>query len=302
MTRRPLDARAVLLVTLLCMIWGVQQVTMKGVSADVPPVLQLAFRFAGATLFFGLWVMLREGPRAFRDGTLGSGLALGLLFSLEFVLVGSALDYTSAAHAIVFLYAAPLFTALGLQRLPEERLDGLQWAGILIAFGGIAVAFLGAGALPPGDMIRGDLLALGAAAAWGMSNVVLRRTRVGGAATAKTVLYQVGVATLVLSAYALVTGQTHWSPTMQAIGALVFQTLCISILSYLMWFWMLRRYLTSPLMLLSLLTPLFGVAFGAMLLDEPVEARFLLGAALVLGGIVAVSARARRGGARCQGA
>jgi drug/metabolite transporter (DMT)-like permease len=70
---------------------------------------------------------------------------------------------------------------------------------------------------------------------------------------------------------------------------LIFQTLIISMVSYLVWFWLLRRYLTSRLMLLSLLTPLFGVMFGAVLLADPVSLRFALGTALVLVGILIVN-------------
>jgi len=292
--RRPLDMRAIALVLLLCTIWGVQQVVMKGVAADVAPIMQLAIRFAGASIFFGLLVALREGRRAFADGTLGSGLALGLMFSLEFVFVGAALVHTTAAHTIVFLYSAPIFTALGLQFIPEERLDGVQWIGIAAAFFGIVVAFVGPGGRPVPELIIGDLLALLGGAAWGLTNVVLRRGRVGGANTAKTVLYQVGVATLVLFAFASVTGQTRLVLSGAAILALLFQTLFISIISYLVWFWLLRRYLTSRLMLLSLLTPLFGVLFGALLLREPIESRFAIGSLLVLAGISIVNSRLAR--------
>lgn len=42
-------------------------------------------------------------------------------------------------------------------------------------------------------------------------------------------------------------------------------------------------------MLLSLLTPLFGVLFGALLLADPVSLRFALGAALVLTGVLIVN-------------
>jgi drug/metabolite transporter (DMT)-like permease len=55
------------------------------------------------------------------------------------------------------------------------------------------------------------------------------------------------------------------------------------------WFWLLRHYLTSRLMLLSLLTPLFGVLFGAALLDDPISLRFALGGGLVLLGILTVN-------------
>jgi len=292
--RRALDLRAVALVLLLCAIWGIQQVVMKSVAADVPPIMQLAVRFAGASLFFGLLVASREGRRAFADGTLASGLCLGLIFSLEFVLAGSALAYTTAAHTIVFLYSAPVFTALGLQYLPEERLSPRQWVGIAAAFAGIVVAFVGPGARPAAGLLAGDLLALAGGAAWGFSNVVLRRGRVGNAATAKTVLYQVGVAAIVCYGFARVTGQARLTPSTSAILALAFQTLFISITSYLVWFWLLRHYLTSRLMLLSLLTPLFGVLFGALLLREAIEPRFALGSLLVLGGILVVNGQLLR--------
>jgi drug/metabolite transporter (DMT)-like permease len=292
--RRSLDLRAIVLVLLLCVIWGIQQVAMKSVAADVPPTMQLAIRFAVASIFFGVWVAVREGRRVFDDGTLSSGLLLGFMFSMEFILIGSSLNHTSAAHTTVFLYSAPIFTALGLQFLPEERLDRIQWMGIGTAFAGIVVAFIGPGSRPVADLILGDLLALSGGIAWGMSNVVLRRGRIGGAATAKTVLYQVSVAAIVLFTYSCITGQTQVVPTTNAILVLLVQTLLISISSYLVWFWLLRHYFTSRLMLLSLMTPLFGVIFGALLLRDRIEPRFALGALLVLAGIFTVNIRLLR--------
>jgi drug/metabolite transporter (DMT)-like permease len=289
--RRPLDARAALLVLMLCVVWGFQQVAVKGVAADAAPVLQLAIRFAGAALFFGAWVYFREGPRMFDDGTLRSGALLGVLFSLEFILAGEALLHTTAAHTVVFMYTAPIFTALGLQFIPEERLTRLQWLGIAVAFLGIVVAFLQFRYRSLADLLTGDLLALIAGMSWGVSTVVLRRGRIGGAATTKTVLYQVATAALLLTAFAAATGQTRLVLTPMTLLSLVFQTLVIAIASYLVWFWLLRHYLTSRLMLLSLLTPLFGVLFGAVLLGDPIELRFAFGALLVLAGVLIVNGR-----------
>ncbi len=63
----------------------------------------------------------------------------------------------------------------------------------------------------------------------------------------------------------------------------------VALSSYLAWFWLLRRYLASRLSVLSFMTPLFGVSFGVLILDEPLDAAFVLGAALVLSGITLVS-------------
>jgi len=207
----------------------------------------------------------------------------------EFIFMGQALAYTTAAHTIVFLYTAPIFTALGLQFLPEERLSRFQWAGIGVAFLGIVVAFLGFNGSPSMELLTGDLLALLAGMSWGFTNVVLRRGRVGSAATTKTVLYQVATATILLGAFAAATGQTRVELSMMTILSLVFQTLIIAISSYLVWFWLLGRYLTSRLMLLSLMTPLFGVIFGAALLGDPIDGRFALGTLMVLSGVLIVN-------------
>jgi drug/metabolite transporter (DMT)-like permease len=289
LVRRPLDPLAATLVLILCAVWGFQQVAIKDVAAQAAPVMQLAIRFGGASIFFGLWVIISEGRRAFSDGTLPSGLLLGLMFSLEFVFAGQALLHTTAAHSVVFLYTAPIFTALGLQFLPEEAMSRLQWAGIGVAFFGIAIAFLSFSGPPAVELLSGDLLALLGGASWGLTNVVLRRGRVGGASTAKTVLYQVAMAGLLLGAFAVATGQTQVQLSTMTVLSLVFQTLIIAIASYLAWFWLLRRYLTSRLMLLSLLTPIFGVLFGAALLGDPVDLRFGLGALLVLMGVLIVN-------------
>jgi len=264
---------------------------MKAVAADVAPSMQLALRFCGAAVFFGTWVLAREGRSAFADGTLPSGLLLGTMFALEFIFVGEALVHTTASHAIVFLYSAPIFTALGLQFLPEERLRRTQWLGILVAFAGISVAFLGHAGRPVTALIGGDLIALLGGVSWGLTNVVLRRGRVGSSSIEKTVFYQVAIGAIVLLAFAAATQQTRVLLTLPVVLALLFQTVVIAIASYLAWFWLLQRYLTSRLMLLSLLTPIFGVALSALALGDKIDLRFGVGAVLVLVGILVVNAR-----------
>jgi len=95
------------------------------------------------------------------------------------------------------------------------------------------------------NLLSGDLLALLSGMSWGFTNVILRRGRVGSAATTKSVLYQVATATILLGAFAAATGQTRVELSVMTILSLFFQTLIIAISSYLVWFWMPRHYLTS---------------------------------------------------------
>ena len=78
-------------------------------------------------------------------------------------------------------------------------------------------------------------------------------------------------------------------PTPAAWAHLAFQSVIVSFASFLVWFWLLRRYLASRLGVLSFMTPVFGVVLGIWLLDEPLELGFILGSGGVLGGILLVS-------------
>lgn len=292
-SRLALDAKAITLMAVLCAIWGMQQVVLKATATDIAPIMQIALRSGGAALLVGLVMAWRGERMNLRDGTLRPGVVVGLLFGLEFLLVAEGLRHTTASHMVVFLYTAPMFAALGLHwKLPAERLGRVQWLGIALAFGGIAFAFLGrstpAGAVP-GNVLWGDFLGLLGGAGWAATTVVVRCSTLSKAPATQTLLYQLIGAFVMLLAGALMTGQARFNPTPQVWASLAFHTLVVSFASFLVWFWLLRHYLASRLGVFSFLTPLFGIVFGAWLLNEPIEMSFLLGAVPVLIGIVLVS-------------
>lgn len=292
MSHKAIDTRAAGIMVVLCAIWGFQQIAMKGAAGDVPPVLQIAVRSGLSALMVA--VLMRMRGRWLSPGLWRPGVVVGLLFGLEFILVGEGLRRTSAAHMAVFLYTAPIFAAIGLHlKIPTERLRPLQWAGISLAFCGIAVAFLGhATAGARASSASGDLMGVLAGAAWGLTTVAVRCSRLTSAPATETLLYQLLGAFFMLLLTAVVTGQTGLRPSATAWASLAFQTLLVSFASYLTWFWLLRQYIASRLGVFSFLTPLFGVAFGVWLLHEPLETSFGVGAVLVLAGIVLVSAAA----------
>src|SRR5213082_3845946 len=92
---RALTPGAIALMLMLCLSWGFNQIAVKLVLPDVPPMLQALSRSIGALpvlLLIG-WV---RGVRLFaRDGTLWPGLSAGLIFGIEFVLIYRGLLLTS---------------------------------------------------------------------------------------------------------------------------------------------------------------------------------------------------------------
>lgn len=293
-TRKSLDPLAAALMLLLCLCWGLQQVAIKLAAPSIGTILQTGVRALIAALLVGVWMGLRGTAFSLRDGTLPAGLAAGALFAAEFLCIALGLTLTSASHMVVFLYTAPIFTVLGLNWLVVgERLRLMQWAGILLAFIGIALAFSGGfDRASTRTVLVGDALGIVAGILWAATTVLIRCSSLSEAPPAKTLLYQLSVSALLVLPLAAALGQFA---TVAMTGAawinLLFQAVVVTFASYLVWFWILRTYLASRVSVFSFLTPLFGVGFGVLVLHETVGLRFVLGAAMVLGGIVLVNLR-----------
>jgi drug/metabolite transporter (DMT)-like permease len=292
--RKALDQTASSLMIVLCMVWGLQQVILKMAASDISPLMQIALRSGLAALLLLPLVLLDQKSQLMNPKNVKAGALVAVLFSLEFFLLAQALQLTSASHAVVLLYTAPIFVALGLHwKLPSERLTLLQWTGIGIAFIGIVVTFIrpqqiGVNTFQQ-QMLWGDLYALAAAIAWAATTVTVRLSSLAQAAVTQTLFYQLAGSFILLLGLAFFMGQAvvQWTPLVM--GSLAFHTLIVSFASFLAWFWLLRNYLASRLGVFSFLTPLFGIIFGVWLLDENIEANFIFGTALVLLGILVVS-------------
>lgn len=291
--RKALDVQASGLMIVLCMIWGIQQVVLKLAAADIAPIMQIAIRSGLSALLVFPLIQLKEGTHLYSKEYLLPGIWLAFLFSAEFILVAEALRYTTASHTVVLLYTAPIFVALGLHwKLPAEKLNRIQWMGIFIAFSGIVLSFMGR-EQQSGQILQqglfGDFLALMAGLMWALTTISLRLTHLSDAHPTQTLFYQLVGGCVFLLPVAFLLGQTtiHWTPV--AISSMVFHVLIMSFFSLMLWFWLLRKYLANGLGVFSFLTPIFGMIFGVIFLNEQIELNFMLGTGLVLIGVMTVS-------------
>ncbi|HEX9184905.1 MAG TPA: DMT family transporter [Burkholderiales bacterium] len=290
--RKPLDSKAFLLMVALTGLWGFQQVAIKLTAPDVSLVMQAALRSLIAAALLLAWAQWRGTALFARDGTLAAGLGAGLLFGGEFIFIYGGLEYTAASRMVVFIYLAPVLTALGLHWLvPGEKLSRTQWAGVLVAFAGIALAFGEAFAAASGTWL-GDVFGMIAALLWAATTVLIRATCLARASAAKTLFYQLAVSAPMLLAASWLMGEkgvVALSPL--ALASLAYQGVIVAFASYLVWFWLLTRYLAARLAVFSFLSPLFGVLFGVAILGEPLTPAFAGAALLVGAGIALVNRR-----------
>src|SRR6267378_6499033 len=171
---RPLTPGAVALMLMLCLSWGFNQIAVKLALPDIPPMLQATIRSAAALPVLLLIARLRGVKIFASDGTLGAGLFAGVLFGLEFVLIFRGLLLTSASRAVVFLYTAPFFVALGSYRFLGERLRTIQWGGLALSFAGVALAIGVPQPIVVPKVLLADLILVAGGALWAATTLLVK--------------------------------------------------------------------------------------------------------------------------------
>lgn len=278
----------------LCILWGIQQVTIKLALEGVSPVMQSGIRSIVAVALLIIWMRARGIPLFPDDGAWRPGMAAGALFALEFALIYWGLTFTSASRMIVFIYLAPFVVAAGIHLLlPVERLRGAQLVGMALAFAGVVFVFQehGSPELPAQAWI-GDLMGIGGAIFWGLTTLVIRMTSLVRIEPSRSLFYQLFLSALLLPAWSVMLGEPGvFNLTPLVLACLAFQGVIVAFASYMAWFWLLAHYPVSQLSAFTFLAPLFGVAGGIVILDEPFSTGLLVGGVGVAAGIYLVNRR-----------
>jgi drug/metabolite transporter (DMT)-like permease len=287
---RPLSPLAVTLMLMLCVSWGFNQIAIKLALPDIPPMLQALGRSAGALPVLLLIARLRGVKMFERDGTLGAGLFAGLLFGLEFVLIFQGLRLTSASRAVVFLYTAPFFVALGSYQFLGERLRASQWGGLGLSFAGVALAI---GVPQPNvdaNVLLGDLLIVGGGALWAATTLLVKATRLLVAPPEKALGYQAAVSVPILGFAAWISGETLTRvPGPLALSLMAYQAIWVVGLTFLLWFALVKTYSASKLSAFTFITPLFGVVASYFIMHDTLTPVFGAAALLVIAGLYLVN-------------
>ena len=276
---------------ILCASWGLQQISIKIAVQSIAPALQGGIRSIGAAILLYLWMAIRREKMVLSDGTLWWGVAVGLFFSIEFLLIYWGLEFTSASRSVIFLYTMPFITAVGAHWfVPGEYLNKTQVAGLCCAFFGIVVAFSESVSHPQSKIVIGDTMLLLAAGFWAAATILVKASPLHSISASSVLLYQLVVSAIMLPLGAMLLGQTEIvNVTPLILGCMVYQVVWVAFITYLAWFWLIRHYPAAKLSAFLFLTPLFGVLEGIVLLDEQITYRLLTALALVSIGIYVVN-------------
>lgn len=285
-TKQSLDRFSIALMLFLTVVWGMNTVVGKIAIRGLDPIFLSFLRaiIAAAALF--LWCRVKRIPIFVNDGSLFSGLIVGILFGIEFLLIYSGLELTSASRANLMINTMPFFTVIGAHFFLGERATLIRVAGTFLSFIGVIVVFLDQLSLPSVNAIYGDMMCIAAGAFWAATALVIRRTNVGKVAPEKLLLYQLAGAAFVALPFLPFSYSLVKDIDVVIVLSVLFQALFVVAFTYSLWFWAMMRYPITGLTAFTFLTPVFGVLFGWLVLGEPLSVGLIGGLALVVFGII----------------
>ena len=274
-------------VSILCAIWGSTWFVIQAGLRDLPVLSSAAARFTLAAVVFTLLaprLHRREGgerpPRwlALGMGTLNFGISYGIVYTAETVIPSGL---TSVLWAVF-----PMMTAaLAHVWLPGERLRGRQWLGFGVGLGGVAVLFAtDLRSIGPEAVAAGALLLLSPLSSAAGQVLVKRHGRRVSASLLNRDGMIVGAAALWLVALPL-ERQSTAVLSAQALAGLGYLAIVGTVVSFGIYYWLLRYVAASRLSLIAYVTPALALWLGWAAGDEPLAGSTIGGSALILVGI-----------------
>lgn len=280
--------RHFLLLVGVTLIWGLNLVVAKVGVGDMPPILFTALRFALLALL--TVPFLRRHGEATGAIVVVAVLAGGLSFALLFI--GLALAGNVSSVAIASQLGVPFSTLLSIALL-GERVRWRRWTGIALAFIGVCVM-----GFDPAVFAERASLAFVIASAFVGSLGLIGIKRLPQMPPLELQAWIAWISWPMLLALSLLVEHGHLhavaSAGWEGWGALVYTAVLASLFAHTAYFFLVQRYPVTSISPLTVLSPVFSVVFGVLLLGDRLTPRILVGGVCTLLGVLIITLREKQ--------
>ena len=284
-----------LLAVAVAVMWGLNFIAIDASLAQFPPFLLVALRFAIIAVPTVLFVPRPQVPVRW---LLGYGIGFGTLQFL-FLYWGMAVGMPAGLASLVLQSSAPFTVLLGAVAF-RDRVSARQLVGLGVATLGLALVGWSqaqAAALAP------FLLVLAGGFGWAIGNVSNARAKAPN--PLHLTLWMSVVPPLPMALLSVIVEGPHAMGAAFAAGphlvpallGLAYPVLIGTLAGSGVWTWLMARHPAGVVAPFSMLVPVVGLSASAVLLGERVEPLTVLGAALVIGGVLWGALRKARPGA-----
>ncbi len=269
---------------LLAAIWGASFLLMKLGASDFGPFLTALLRVLLASLFL-LPLLVWRGQLPALKKHYKPILLVGMLNSgIPFALFSFAVLHITTGLSSILNATVPLWGALVAWLWLKDKPSNWRIVGLVIGFAGVAAlswdkATFKADASSAGWAV---LACLVATLCYGLAASFTKKYLQGVPPLASATGSQIG-ATLLLAVPGLISIPPQ-APGLSAWAAIILLALFCTALAYIMYFRIIERAGPARAVAVTFLIPVFGVAYGAVLLNEAITLTMIIcGAVIVLG-------------------
>jgi len=281
---RSLKAHLLLLAATL--VWGATFIVIKAALADASPLVFNAVRMVLAAVL--LVVIFRRQLRSVTVGAWRAGFAIGTLMWLGYEFQTAGLLYTSASKSAFLTGVSVVLVPILLALFWRGHVNRYTLAGVLAACVGLYLLCIPAGqGLSLASLNRGDILTLGCAVAFAFQIIA-----VGRSAQHYDFAHLVTIEIAVCAAWMLISipladrhGYLRLTPRL--IFALAITSIVGTVGCFIVQAWAQRFTPPTHTALIFSLEPVFAGLTSFAVLGERLGARAIVGAALILAGVLA---------------
>jgi drug/metabolite transporter (DMT)-like permease len=288
---RATQLRLQLLLASMVAIWCGNFIALKVCLQVMSPVGVTAFRVVAAAALLFCIQHYSPGRYAFdklrkQDYWLFLKLAfLGLL--LNQILFISGLKFTTVAHSALVVTFGPLFTLLFAWQRGQEKLTATNLFGMMLSIGGIFWLNLDKDMKLQTAYLAGDLLTLGGSVAFAYYTVMSKPVAAQyGTVSATAFTYLAGAFVFLPAGLPALVTQPWLELSWGVLLAFFYVAVLASVLAPLIFYYALRYISASRLAALTYVQPVVTTASSVLILSEKLTLNFLLGATVVLTGIL----------------
>jgi O-acetylserine/cysteine efflux transporter len=269
-------------------LWGLNLVVSKSALTEIPPTLYTLLRFVVMGLLLVPWLRPHRGQMSAL--VVAALLAGALNFALSFA--GLELASSVSSVAVASQLSIPFTTLLSVALL-DEIVRWRRWCGIVLSFAGVLVM-----GFDPQVSTRWQSLALVTASSFVGALGIIAVKRLHGVRPLELQAWFAWAGIPVLTGMALLTERPAFATlphaSLTAWGALAYTVFASSLVAHTGYFHLIRRYPVSSVAPLTVLSPLFSVCSGAVLLGERLTTRIVTGGLCTLAGVLIITLRERR--------
>lgn len=269
-------------------VWGSTWLAIKIGLRTMPPFFAAGLRFVVASVVLYGIVRMRRLPIPFTPDALRVYFALGILsFAIPFALAYWGQQFIPSALGSILFCAFPLWVAVFSHLLlANERLDFFKAIGTLLGFVGILIVFSPDLDVPDSAGIPGMAAILLSATMQAYALVITKKHGQEINTFSMTFVGMAMAAVFLLSLGFLFEPISSVTWSGEAIGSILYLAVIGSVLTFVSYYWLLKRIDAVYLSLTSFINPIIAVILGVLLLDERLASTVLAGATLVLTGIL----------------